>query len=34
VEHRKGASIRYAPALLKNINLGLKGLQRANTLFY
>ncbi len=34
VEHLKGASLGYAPALPKNIGLGCKGLEGINTLAY
>jgi hypothetical protein len=34
VEHLKGASLGYAPALSANIRLGLKGLPQTNTLAY
>jgi hypothetical protein len=32
--HLKGASLRWAPALLTNIKLGWKGLLGTNTLAY
>jgi hypothetical protein len=34
VEHLKGASSRWAPALPANIRLGWKGLPGTNTLVY
>ncbi len=34
MEHLKGASLRYAPALSANIKLGWKGLPGTHTLAY